>query len=192
MPMLELYEQFYQCKGFDFVVTPEGGYLDSLQKSAKEKVTNYIGGFLEKGSWSSVGVTLVNSKGEIVDRRYKAVYPGFVDRTYSKRGTVRPFIFNNITILPIVCYEIIFPRLWMKKEFKPDFITHHVGFDMFDVFQLEGWKALQESMAKFFNCDVICSCGGDTRSPMNLSGITKPNDTIYDYTPLYKEYRGEH
>lgn len=191
MIQLTRYEVFYHCKhtDLDFIITPEGSSLTRLQQNANKKRVNYIGGF---NYFNSTGVALVKHNGEVLDKRFKVVYPAFTDRSKSKTDPIRTFRYKETTILPLICYEIVFPRLWMKKEFKPDFVTHHVGFPMFDVFQLEGWRALQEAIAIFFNCDVVCSCGGTLKTPMNLSGIIKPKDKVFDYAPLYKDYRGEH
>lgn len=189
----------YKYKNKEFIVCPESGHLLNLKNLAKETGKFVIGGFqVDLGT----KVALINPEGEILDQRFKAVHPGFRDHSKDKTDKIRPFYIltkevefggRPITVLPLICYEIIFPKLWTQAAgvSNVNFVTHHVGSPMFDIFQLEGWRALQEMVGLLFDCDIICSCGGK-KSPMNLSGIIKTKDSIRNYNNLYKKYGGGH
>ena len=184
--------QRYDYDGVSFLVTPEYGRIPRLQEIARKHDFVVIGGFVDE---HGTGVVLVNKKGKVLDTRYKAMYPPFRPESKPRKtGKVRCFKFNVLStkvikILPLVCYEIVFPQLWMKEEFKPvDFVTHHVGFPMFDVFQYEGWRALERTASIFFNCDVIVYCGKDSTTPLNPTGVLSIGDKfVFDYKHLYVE-----
>lgn len=81
-----------------------------------------------------------------------------------------PFVFEykDKRILPILCYEICFPKDFFSFR-KIDLITHHVGFPMFDKHQFKAWEALQMAYSLHFEAPLICACGGD-ENELNLSG----------------------
>lgn len=182
-----------------FLVTSELGSLWGLKhiSNCHDKVV-IVGCYQDVTVSGSSGTKIaLIEKGEILDERYKEVYPPFSKQTYKQtRGKIKEFEYDTYSILPIICYEILFPSLWMSPEFNPDFVTHHIGFPMFDIFQLEGWVALQEIMADFFDCPVVVSCGGP-KTKMNLTRVVYPgsnqNGIVYSPKELYqREFRGGH
>lgn len=187
----------YTYQGKEFIVCREYyGDLTDLQWLAKNKKVNVIGGYniVRKGMNPTDditnGVALINDYGTILDVRVKLTpTPGEIKHGVIK-GTkdIRPLNFHGIKILPIICYEICFPRLWLRNLGKIDFITHHVGSSMFDVFQYEGWRALEEVLSLHYNCDVVVSCGGESDDPMNLTGIVHSERKLYDYSKLYEKF----
>ena len=80
---------------------------------------------------------------------------------------------NHNRILPLICYELLFPQDYLKLYLKPDLIIHMVGFPMQDENQKEGWVAMQKALSIIYNCPLVCCCGGPMND-LNISGVTYP------------------
>jgi predicted amidohydrolase len=175
-----------KIKKIPVIVYPEFG-LTKEEAINKARITNAIvvTGFKNPGQ----SVLVTDGKTSFV--RPKLIHPlTEVPKELQSTGVCETFIIRGLKILPIICYELMFPDLWMNLE-KPDLVTHHIGFPMFDVSQMEGWKALHRVLAKYYKCPVVVSCGGE-RGPLNPSGIVYPDRNIIDYSLLYEQGFDKH
>lgn len=176
-------EHFIEYEYLDksYLVTSEAyGSLEELKKLANSNDKPVIGSYCD-GNNISVGLFLPGNI--VVDKRLKSVSPPWKERVLGKHMSVIEY--DDVKILPIICYEIVFPKKWCNFE-GVDFVTHHVGFPMFDVFQYEAWKGLEQAVSIFYDCDVIVCCGGE-KNEMNLTSIINKH-TDFDFAHLYKKY----
>lgn len=130
-------------------------------KIATDSKKYVIGGSLET---HRISVSLYSPDGELLGKRDKThLFPSEKDGVRQEGDRIFPFEFvangKKLTLLPILCYELLFPEDWIDSKFKPDFITHHIGFPMFDAVQDEDWFSMQKVLALRFKCDVVVSCG---------------------------------
>lgn len=114
--------------------------------------------------------------GKVLDKRAKVMLTK-EDRKYYKAGDIsefRTFKINDITILPIICYEIVFSNLWRSIKEKVDVIVHNLSDPMYTEHQKEKWLGLQGYMVRWFKCPLICSVGNSKKGDkMDISRVVK-------------------
>ena len=87
---------------------------------------------------------------------------------------------NRFRILPIICYELLFPQdYYGLSQIRVDFITHHVGYPMYDRHQMKAWVALQQAASLHFRCPLISVCGGED-GPMNITHVID-GEEVFEY-----------
>jgi len=172
--------QTITVKNIQIKVYPEHG----LSKENAIREANFDSLVVVSGFSPGPSVIVTDGKTSFV--RKKIIHPlDPVPKKLLTEGKCQTFTVKGIKVLPIICYELLFPDLWINLE-KPDVVTHHVGFPMFDISQMEGWRALHRVLAKHYKCPVVVCCGGSLPDPLNLSGIVYPKRNIVDYSELYE------
>lgn len=173
-------EQLFTIKGETFLVLPEYyNTIEKIAKRAKKQALNIISGYYNS---KESGVVLVDREGNVVARR-KKVRPvrAEQDRGMETGKALLLFRYKDIVILPIICYEIVYPKDYYHfgeevSNFSEriDFITHHIYSPMFDIYQYEGWRALEQAVGQHYNCPVIVACGEDKREhELSIFNLTK-------------------
>ena len=115
--------------------------------------------------------------GDVVYRRAKhrlyATEVGVVEK-----GELPPtpvFISTVGWVLPIICYELVYPEDWFAvcvKVIDIRAVLHMVGFPMTSEDQREGWVAMHKAISLVYGCPVVCCCGGKS-GRMNITGVVK-------------------
>ena len=169
-------------KNVKVTITPEYfGSFDSIRALASKTKGVFIGSY---ASYNEVGIAIYNN-GLFIGSRLKHRLTKTEIDTGRRPGKVKPKVFEvaGLRILPIICYELLYPKDYVFEYRKVDLITHHVYSVMFDLCQYEGWKAMYHTLSIYFNCPVITSSGSpsvlslDNRFlTMDVSGIVKPED----------------
>lgn len=178
-------------KNETFLVLPEYyGTIEKIIKRAKQEQINIIGGYSNS---KETGVVLVDSSGLVIARRTKARLVRAEQWNDIQVGTVSLFKYKDITILPIICYEIVYPIDYYHFDEKIDLITHHIFSPMFDIYQYEGWRALEQAISQHYNCPVVVACGEDKRdyelSIFNLTKTVLPTETGEFTNEKFDQYR---
>jgi len=173
--MVKLNETPIEYKYHDIPFLVYSEYLtnnpENYAEVAKVEKKYVIGGAREK---DCVSVSMYSPDGEFIGRRYKKhLTQGEIETgTIPANGEISPFVIEKekIEVLPIICYELLFPEDWLHLDIKPYFITHYIGFPMYDKIQDEAWFAMQKVLSLRFKCDVVVACG-EGREGINNSGI---------------------
>lgn len=185
-------EQTVTIKNETFLVLPEYyGTIDKIIRRARQEQVNIIGGYSNS---KETGVVLVDNGGLVIARRTKARLVRAEQLNNTQVGTVSLFKFKDITILSIICYEIVYPIDYYHFNEKIDLITHHVYSPMFDIYQYEGFRALEQAVGQHYKYPVVVSCGNPPSSPcqekiFNLSKIIYPNETEEFTNEKFDQYR---
>lgn len=192
-------EQLFNVKDESFLVLPEYySTIDKIVKRAKKQSLNIISGYHNS---KESGVVLVDNTGTLIARRKKVrLVKAEQDRGMKAGKKILLFRYKDITILPLICYEIVYPIDYYHfgKEItnfseKIDFITHHIYSPMFDIYQYEGWRALQQAVGQHYNCPVIVACGEDKRVHelpiFNLTKTILPTETEEFTVDKFNRYR---
>lgn len=91
------------------------------------------------------------------------------------KGSLPPslvFVSTVGWVLPIICYELMFPEDWfaISRVVDVHMVLHMVGFPMFSEEQREGWVAMHKAISLAYGCPVVCCCGGES-GRMNITGV---------------------
>jgi len=141
----------------DFIVFPEcGETLEGLRSFSKQANGYYVVGPVENGRYTILhilynGTSLYNRDKFRVATRFEGI----------EKGGVPPRVvgLSDANILPLICFEILFPEDYLPIEGKVDLVVHCVGCPMFDEDQKEGWVAMQKTLSIVLGCPVVCCCG---------------------------------
>ena len=154
----------------EFTVYPEycGLSLEELSKNSMDG-TYHIATLPLLGH----NMMVIHYKGEKIYSRPK--YRLFKTEHEVTPGEVPPITLNinNNLMLPLICYELMFPEDYLKLYQWVSVIIHMVGFPMYDENQKEGWVAMQKALTIIYNCPLVCCCGGPMNN-FNISGIIYP------------------
>jgi len=113
--------------------------------------------------------------GKVLDKRAKIMLTR-EDAKYYKKGDIedfKVFKFNGITILPIICYEIVFSNLWRRIKEKVDVIVHNLSDPMWNEDQKLRWTGLQNYMVRYYKCDLVCCVGNSKKEDKNKLDISR-------------------
>lgn len=138
------------------------------------------------GSTTDVVVAATVYEGEnrcVILRRGEVVYSRAKHRLYVsevggvKAGKLPPSLIHVSTIgwvLPIICYELMFPEDWFAPSKVVDvrMVLHMIGSPMHGENQREGWVAMHKAVSLAYGCPVVCCCGGKL-GRMNITGVVQ-------------------
>ena len=168
-------------KNVEVTITPE--YFSSFD-SISELATKIKGVFIgSHANYNKVGISIFHN-GTLIGTRTKHRLTKTEIDTGRIPGKEKPRVFEvaGLRILPIICYELLYPKDYIFSK-NVDLVTHHVYSVMFDLCQYEGWKAMYHTLSAHFDCPVITACGAPNRLGldkrfliMSTSGIVRPND----------------
>ncbi len=168
--------------GIDFMIYSEYATTNPNEYSKIARINKcyVIGGATEEKCVSS---SLFDPEGKLIAARNKThlIKSELASGKLPGDG-IFPFEINangkKITILPILCYELLFPEDWIGIESKPNFVIHHIGFPMFNKGQDMDWFSMQKMLALRFKCDVVVACGNgeaEGTDAINNSGVVNYN-----------------
>lgn len=164
----------YEYRGRTFDIYPEyTNYTPEDYRELSRETGNIIIGGLYDPPF--ISVCLVDEGIVVASRGKTRITSSELGKGFRNCPTlIHPFHHGDLRILPIICKEILYPEDYYQIHGwgAVDFITHHVGYPMYDKIQKDAWVALQKAMKEHFGVPVICSCGGET-GPMNITGIVK-------------------
>lgn len=167
---------FYSFNDKSFIIFSEYACNDvhDYQKMARRAGKYVIGGVR---SPKSVAVYIISPDGVILHKRYKYRHFGQEGLTKAELPRIVTLLPAGITILPLICFEMLFPEDWFNSTGHVDFVVHLISSEMQDSHQAEGWQALHKILCLRFCCDVVVSSGISMNVPpldpnrINLSGV---------------------
>ena len=93
---------------------------------------------------SGYNMMVIYNKGERIYSRPKyRLHNQETEQVIPGEGLPKVIKTGSISILPLICYELLFPEDYLKLYLSPKVIIHMVGFPMYDENQKEGWVAMQ-------------------------------------------------
>lgn len=160
----------YSCRDKQFLIFSEyaSDNVKDYQKHAIHTSRYVIGGVR---SLRNVAIYIINPEGKILYKRYK--YRHFGQEGLIKAEKPEIVHLDGFTILPLICFEMLFPEDWFNLPAAGvNFIVHLISSEMQNSHQAEGWEALHKVLQMRFYCDVVVVSG--TKEEMGIPSPINP------------------